>query len=312
MRESFDAIIVGGGPAGASCAVWLRRLGLAPLLVEAGPLLGGLANDNPFRDDWIAVLPGATGQQVAANIDRSVRSAGVELRLGTRAAQAIAVPEGFEVALATGETVRGRTLVIASGVRARRPDEDIRQAGTGGHGGQAVADLPPGVLVGPGVAVAGQDFSGRSVAILGGGDNAFENHGYVLERGARLAHIYARTVRAQRQWVERVPPADVRVGPYQADIRARTVNGQRYDLMLVFYGWVPQAAFADGLGLKRDARGHIWTDPATAETSMSGVYAAGEVAGRMHPCVVTSLADGVVAAKAIQARIESDRPARRG
>jgi len=306
MRVSFDAIIVGGGPAGASCAVWLRRLGLAPLLVEAGSLLGGLANDNPFRDDWIAVLPGATGQQVAANIDRSVRAAGVELRLGVAAARAVAAPEGFEVELETGEIARGRTLVIASGVRPRYPDEDACRAREGR--GRQPAAPPPGVLVGPGVAIAGQDFSGRSVAILGGGDNAFENHGYVLGRGARLAHIYARTVRAQRQWIQCVPPADVRAGPYRADIRARTVNGQAYDLMLVFYGWVPQAAFADGLDLRRDARGHIWTDPATAETSAPGVYAAGEVAGRMHPCVVTSLADGIVAAKAIQARIEAGQP----
>ncbi|NMU92553.1 NAD(P)/FAD-dependent oxidoreductase, partial [Achromobacter ruhlandii] len=48
------AIHPGGGVA---------RLGLAPLLVEASGRLGGLAVDNPFADDWIAVLPGMTGQQ---------------------------------------------------------------------------------------------------------------------------------------------------------------------------------------------------------------------------------------------------------
>jgi len=291
MRESFDAVIVGGGPAGASCAVWLRRLGLAPLLVEAGAGLGGLARDNPFRDDWIAVLPGATGRQVAANIEASVRGAGVAVRLGAPALAAAATPGGFEVALAGGPAVRGRTLVIASGVRPR---------GFGREAGPL-----PGVLVGPGAAVAEQDFSGRSVAILGGGDNAFENHAYVLERGARLAHVYARTVRAQRQWVARVPEADLRVGPYRADPRGRTVDGKPYDIMLVFYGWEPRAEFADPLGLRRDARGFVWTDPATACTSLPGVYAVGEVARRMHPCVVTSLADGVVAAKAIQARLEA-------
>src|SRR5690606_6633622 len=147
-----------------------------------------------------------------------------------------------------GDIVRGRTLVIASGVRPRHPDEDARRV-TAGTGTDAPAAAPPGVLVRPGVAIAGQDFSGRSVAILGGGDNAFESHGYVLERGARLAHVYARTVHAQRQWVERVPCADLRVGPYRADVRARTVDGRPYDLLLVFYGWVPQAGFADSLEL---------------------------------------------------------------
>ena len=73
MQQVYDSVIVGGGPAGASCALWLARLGLSPLLVEASERLGGLGNDNPFADDWIAVLPGVTGQQVAANIDASAR-----------------------------------------------------------------------------------------------------------------------------------------------------------------------------------------------------------------------------------------------
>ena len=54
MQQMHDAVIVGGGPAGASCALWLARLGLSPLLVEASARLGGLGNDNPFTDDWIA------------------------------------------------------------------------------------------------------------------------------------------------------------------------------------------------------------------------------------------------------------------
>ena len=51
MQQMHDSVIVGGGPAGASCALWLARLGLSPLLVEASARLGGLGNDNPFADD---------------------------------------------------------------------------------------------------------------------------------------------------------------------------------------------------------------------------------------------------------------------
>lgn len=123
-------------------------------------------------------------------------------------------------------------------------------------------------------------------------------------RGARAVHLYARSVRAQQQWVLRAGKEGVRIGPYQVDPATRSVDGQRYDLILVFYGWEPQAAFADSLQLARDARGYIRTDFATAETSVPDIYAIGEVAHRMHPCVVTSMADGVVAAKAIQRRWE--------
>ena len=296
MQQVYDSVIVGGGPAGASCALWLARLGLSPLLVEASERLGGLGNDNPFADDWIAVLPGVTGQQVAANIDASVRAAGVPLRLSTRTTDVRPCKGGIEDTLAGpgGETtrVRGRTLVIASGVRAK-----------------GLPDHPPGaswpgVLIGPGSPIVAQDYSGLSVAVLGGGDNAFENYVYVRNRGARAVHLFARSVRAQQQWVQRAGREGVRIGPYQVDPAARSVDGRQYDLILVFYGWEPQAGFADDLRLARDERGYIRTDFATAETSVPDIYAIGEVAHRMHPCVVTSMADGVVAAKAIQRRWE--------
>ena len=219
MQQVYDSVIVGGGPAGASCALWLARLGLSPLLVEASERLGGLGNDNPFADDWIAVLPGVTGQQVAANIDASVRAAGVPLRLSTRTTDVRPCKGGIEATLAGpgGETtrVRGRTLVIASGVRAK-----------------GLPDHPPGaswpgVLIGPGSPIVAQDYSGLSVAVLGGGDNAFENYVYVRNRGARAVHLYARSVRAQQQWVQRAGREGVRIGPYQVDPAARSVDGRQ-------------------------------------------------------------------------------------
>ncbi|AOB28708.1 NAD(P)/FAD-dependent oxidoreductase [Bordetella bronchiseptica] len=300
MRQFYDAVIVGGGPAGASCAIWLARLGLAPLLVEAGERLGGLGNDNPFTDDWIAVLPNVTGQQAAANIAASVAAAGVPVRLGAPATAVRPCKGGVEVRLGGDgrDAVYGKSLVIASGVRAR---------GLPGHPQQA---RWPGVLIGPGSPIVAQDYAGLSVAVLGGGDNAFENFVYVRNRGARRVDLYARTVRAQQQWVARAGVDGVRVGPYRVDPAARTVDGRPYDLILVFYGWEPQAAFADSLNLERDSRGYLRTDFATAQTSLPDVYAIGEVAHRMHPCVVTSLADGVVAAKAIQRRWERPAPSR--
>ena len=67
------------------------------------------------------MLPGVTGQQVAANIDASVRAAGVPLRLSTRTTDVRPCKGGIEATLAgPGRNhARGRTLVIASGVRAR-------------------------------------------------------------------------------------------------------------------------------------------------------------------------------------------------
>lgn len=294
--QYYDSVIVGGGPAGASCAIWLARLGLSPVLIEASHQLGGLENDNPFADDWIAVLPGVTGQQAAANIAQSVYAAQVPVRISTRAHYVRTADGGFEVGLTTEqgmlEPVFGRSVVIASGVRAR------------GLSGYPAQSRWPGVFIGPGSSIVAQDYAELSVAVLGGGDNAFENFVYVRNRGAKHVQLFARTVRAQHQWVARAGRQDVHIGAYHVDPEARTVNGQPYDLILVFYGWEPQASFADGLGLAHCERGYIHTDPMTAQTNVQDTYAIGEVANRMHPCVVTSMADGVVAAKAIQRRWE--------
>ncbi|WP_171963249.1 NAD(P)/FAD-dependent oxidoreductase [Bordetella trematum] len=295
MRQFYDAVIVGAGPAGASCAVWLAHLGLAPVLIEASGQVGGLAAHNPFPDDWIVAAPGVTGQEVAQRIGASLAHARVPLHRDMPAQEAMPCEGG--IALAAGDArapqwFHGRCLVIATGVRAR---------GLPGHPPQA---RWPGVLIGPGSSIVAQDYAGLSVAVLGGGDNAFENFVYVRNRGARRVHLYARSVRAQQQWVQRAGRDGVSVGPYEVDPAARAVNGQPYDLILVFYGWEPQTSFADGLALARDARGYIQTDAATARTSLPDVYAIGEVANRAHPCVVTAMADGVVAAKDIQRRWE--------
>ena len=79
------------------------------------------------------------------------------------------------------------------------------------------------------------------------------------------------------------PAARACASAYQVDPAARSVDGRQYDLILVFYGWEPQAGFADDLRLARDERGYISTDFATAETSVPDIYAIGEVAHRMHP-----------------------------
>jgi thioredoxin reductase len=303
----LDAVIVGGGPAGVSCAVWLARLGLSTSLIEAGTQLGGLCRRNPFVDEWNASLPGMTGAQVADNLAFSAQQAGVPLHLSCRVDSIEVSQHGYTVRSAALSTpIHARYLVLATGVRARSlsgpvPLQGAASAGQSGNWPHSVN----GILTGPGQHIVEQDFHGKRVAVLGGGDNAFENALYALEHGAQSVRLHARNIRAQRQFVRKVPASSIETGPYQVDALHRSVNGQAYDLIMVFYGWEPCAGFAEGLGLHRSSQGFIATDMQTAQTSCPGVYAIGEVAQRQHPCVVTALADGVTAAKAIQARLES-------
>ena len=289
MSKTWDAVVIGAGPAGASCAVWLRHLGFEPLLLEASDRVGGLAARNPYPDIWTVTSPHQTGEQVAAQIAAQVQASGVTLwpHACVQGISGSALSFDVSVSRDNGQTqvVNAKTVVIASGVKPR------------GLAGQSQQKFE-GVLVGPGQQVMSHDYEGLRIAILGGGDNAFENYEFVRQRGAQTAHVFARTVRAQRQYQQRAAAQDVFVGPCEVNLAAREVNGKRYDLIMVFYGWEPQASFVDGLALTGE--GFLETDMATAQTSTPGIYAIGEVAQRMHPCVPTAMADGVVAAKAIE------------
>lgn len=297
-KHEVDAIIVGGGPAGVSCAVWLARLGLAPVLLEAGAQVGGLCRQNPFYDEWNATLPGATGVQVADNLALSLERANVPVRLSFPVGRIQHGPDGFTVVhSAESDALSARYLVLASGVTARSLPELDPMFPRLASAGQ--------ILIGPGEHIVAHDFRYKRVAVLGGGDNAFENALYAAAHGASLVHVYARHVRAQQQFVRQVSPVNIAMGHYKVDPATMTINDRFYDTFLVFYGWEPCVSFAESLDLQRSSLGFIATHALTAETSCAGVYAIGEVAQRQHPCVVTALADGIAAAKAIQVRIEN-------
>ncbi|MFG1346782.1 NAD(P)/FAD-dependent oxidoreductase [Xanthobacter autotrophicus DSM 431] len=289
----FDAVIIGGGPAGASCALWLKMLGFRPCIIERRCALGGLQNDNPYPNQWIAPVLHKTGFEVAADMHRHVLEHDIVCRFGEAVTELEVVEGGFRVTTSGGQVILGRAAVLASGVRPVK-------------GGFAASEQ---VIIGPGRTMFNADFEGQSVAILGGGDNAFENYIFVRKRGAAGVTLFARTIRARREFLEKVPPADVRIGPYPIAPEIPEVAGLAFDRVVVLYGWEPYLPYARHLNLAMSPRGFVETS-ADCETSLPNLYAIGEIAQRMHPCCVTSMADGVVAAKAIQRTLEQDAVAR--
>jgi len=296
-QPPFDAAIVGAGPAGASCALWLQQLGFRPILIERQSRCGGLQLSNPYTNTWIASSAQVTGREVADALHANMLAHRVELRLDTLCQSARLHAEGVELQLSgpggAVATVQARHLVLAGGVVPRSAGLRSRL----------------GLIVGPGMAVADTDLRGARVAILGGGDNAFENWQFAMARGAASVTIFARSVRARASLVDQVPAACVCHGPFELDAPGQRVNGERFDQILVLFGYEPAAQALLGLEPALRSDGFVWTD-AQARTSLPGVYAIGELAQRAHPCCATAMADGVVAAKAIQRELESTVAAR--
>jgi thioredoxin reductase len=274
-----DVIIIGGGPAGLSCAIWLKQLGVKALLLEASDRFGGLQTRSPYHNLWIPGIQGKTGQQVAASLARHAMDVGAELRIHS---PALSVAEGFTVTTPR-EMLAARFVVVATGSTPR----------AGGFRPTA------NVAIGPGEPMEALDVAGKSIAILGGGDNAFDQAKFVQDRGGRVTMFSRGQPRAQKLLRERILDVAVVVGPYDARQDDMTVNGQHFDAFGVQYGF--EAVVPVGLDILGED-GYVTVDR-FGETRVPGIFACGEVTDFWHPCVTTSAAHGVQVAKQISKRL---------
>jgi thioredoxin reductase len=278
--RKMDAIIIGGGPAGISCAIWLKKLGVECVLLEASAQLGGLQTRSPYENLWTPGVQGKTGQQVAASLADHAKAVGVDVRLGCP----VLFVDGQQVTTPAG-TYSAPYLVIATGSRPRT-------------GGFTASDR---VVIGPGTAMEALEVTNRRVAILGGGDNAFDQARFVRDRGGEVTIFTRSAPRAQKLLQEMIPDVPVIVGPYQADETAMTINSEAYDAFGIMFGF--EAVVPEGLTPDLD-KGYIRVDR-FGQTSLPGIYACGEVTDYWHPCVTTSAAHGIQVAKQISLKLQA-------
>ncbi len=293
-HHHYEALIVGGGPAGCSCALWLKHLGLKPLLIERSHRLGGLQNDSPYPNIWILGKNYKNGKAFAKDVNQQIKSARIETLFESEISilKYLESEKIFSILIQKKRSllkVTASFVVLATGVFPR----------AGGF------NPSESVLIGPGDQIEAAHFKGKTVAILGGGDNAFENYQFIKKQRPKSVKIFARNVRAQLPFVQKIKPGDLSVGPYSADSQAMTVNQIPFDFLVVMYGWQAENVLAPWIPLEM-ANEFLVTDQ-FRRTSFDRVYAIGEVTQASHPCCVTAMADGIVAAKDIQRRVDAMR-----
>jgi thioredoxin reductase len=281
------SLVIGGGPAGVAAALWLHQLGVQALLVDARKRLGGLQAISPYENVWVPGVRGLTGMDLAERMDQHLLAVGCPVRRGQWVNDVVPKDGAFLATLSDGSVVESAYVVVATGSRPR----------TGGFRSSST------VAIGPGLPLERLEVEGRSIAILGGGDNAFDAARFVHRRGARRVRLFSRNEpRAQQLLRDRVDRSIVHTGPFKADQQAMTINSERFDFISVQFGFEPNGLPGLAVGQRDD---FIAVDRHAA-TSMPGVFACGEVTGYWHPCVVTSWAHGIQAAKSI-ARIEAEQ-----
>lgn len=270
----WDVVIVGAGMAGLATAIWARRLGLEPLVLEREGRAGGQLNQIGGRIFDYPGLDLPSGEALTQRLVRQAEEAGATLRLGrpvsavSAADRTCVTPEG---------PVTGRALVIATGLSARRLGVDGEQdLYRGGWVRRPSHDLPW--------------FQGRRVAVIGGGDRAVENAGLLLPV-VRRVHLLSRSpLRARPDLTAPVLSSEKLVhheGATVARFRTRPdavtldveQSGRQWslevDAVCIYIGNQPNSQLVAGQ-VELDPEGYILTDR-YGQTSVPGVFAVGDV-----------------------------------
>lgn len=285
---SIDVAILGGGPAGCSAASWLAQLGLTSLLVERAPQLCASLASLQFSQDWVLGAPAtslaALGERYAA---QTQATPGLTLRLGSTVTTAQHGAGGWALQLSSGERAQARALLVATGLRLRRPANYF---------------AAPHARVLDAIELTAQRATrppGR-VLLLGAGDNAAENALFLADRGHDVT-VWARGGwRAQAHWLPRLaahPRIQQRLATplpeaLQPTAECVHVGAERFDLVAVLLGFEPEPSAFELLD--DAARPHA--------------FVAGDASSRWHPCVQTALADGVQAAQQIEHSLRPSPP----
>lgn len=301
--ETWDLIVMGGGPAGASAALVAGGNGLRTCLLEASAVLGGQLHwaDAPIVD--LLGHPSASGAALASGFQDQLRAAGVEIQTRTRVVALEENPRLLEAQLSTGVRVGARRVLLATGLRRR----------TLGVPGEAFAEQRLSPRRDAGL------FRGRRVIVIGGGDEAADTARGLAQAGAEVLLLARSSLRARPLFAAPVlaqPGVSILEGGDIARIHSTELGGVRVeladgrafeaDVCFIRIGAEPELPRL-GFSLERHEDGRLRVDRG-GRTTHPWVFAAGDL---VHPrgerYVSAAMGSGAVAARAIEASL---RPAR--
>ena len=292
----YDIIIIGGGPAGLTAAVYARRAGKRVLVLEKDAL-GGQITWSPRVENFPSVLS-VSGAELGNRMAEQAMEQGAEVEIEEVSALE-KTEDGWRVRCLFGAEYEGRTVILATGARPRMLGVDREEELVGsGVGYCAVCD--------------GAFFKGEAVAVNGGGNSALQDAMLLSEICGRVYLVHRRdSFRGEEKLVEALREKENVEFVLNARITALlgedsltgiTVEqeGESRELpvsgLFVAIGHEPDnGAFADFMDL--DARGYAASGE-DCRTRTEGLFVAGDCRAKGIHQLTTAVADGAVAALA--------------
>jgi len=296
-QETFDVLVVGGGPAGAAAAVYAARKGIRTGVVA--DRFGGQVLDTMAIENFISV-PHTEGPKLGAALEAHVRDYDVEIMNLQRAQKLEPVADGYKVTLESGASLTGRSIVIATGARWRK----MGVPGEEQYLNKGVAFCPH---------CDGPLFKGKRVAVIGGGNSGVEaaidlaglvahvtliefdkqlRADDVLQRKLRsLANV---TILTSAKTTEVIGDGSKVIGLHYENRADGQQQSLAVDGIFVQIGLLPNTEWLrDTLDIS--PRGEIVVS-ASGETSLPGVFAAGDCTTTPYKQIIIAAGEGAKAA----------------
>ena len=290
MEHIHDMIVIGGGPAGYTAALYAARAGLDVIVIERMSAGGQMAVTDTI-DNYSGFAEGIPGWELGMKMQAGAERFGAVTKYAE--VKSLELSGAVKKVETASETLLAKTVVIATGAGPRELGVE-REAEFVSRGVHYCAHCD------------GRFYKNKVVAVVGGGNSALEDALYLSRLASKVYLIHRRdSFRASKIYVDALAKstnieflanssiseliADERVtGVRLADGRELEING-----LFVSIGRRPASEIVAGQ-LELDAGGYIVADEST-RTSIDGVYAVGDVRTKPLRQVVTAVGDGAVA-----------------
>jgi alkyl hydroperoxide reductase subunit F len=301
-KEAFDVLVVGGGPAGAAAAIYAARKGIRTGV--AAERFGGQVLDTMAIENFISVQE-TEGPKLARALEEHTRQYDVDIMNLQRAAKLIpasAVGQLHQVEFSSGATLKAKTIILATGARWR----EMNVPGEQEYRNKGVAYCPH---------CDGPLFKGKRVAVIGGGNSGVEA---AIDLAGIVSHVtlieFDSQLRADavlQRKLHSLPNVNVITSALTSEVKGdgKKVTGLTYkdrnsdefhaielEGIFVQIGLLPNSEWLKG-SVELSPRGEIVVD-AKGQTSLPGVFAAGDVTTAPYKQIVIAMGEGAKASLA--------------
>lgn len=302
VKNIYDLIIIGAGPAGLNASLYASRYGIKNTII--GGIPGGLTSQIHEIGNWLG-SPAISGFNFVQNTTAHVKQFGVEPI--NSLVDEIKKTEGdiFDILLANGSSLSTKTILIATGSKHRKLG--------------AVGEKE---FLGKGVSYCatcdGFFYRDKVVGVIGGSDSAVSAAVFMADIAKKVYLIYrGEKLRAENFWIvaaEKNKKIEIiyntnvkkingtaKLEEVELDNIYQGANSLKLDGLFVEIGFIPSTEIVRDLGIELDEEGYIKIEK-DGKTSLSGIWAAGDITtgSNKFKQIITAASEGAIAANSIQ------------